>query len=142
MVTKLMNPKSISRWQQLKQKKRNNRSVAEEMEYQKLQMKHNADVLTLHELQWKAELAEAIMTSAINNANNQRSLNSIIDTVIGDKSKPYSRQSIHDFVNSFIDKRKQELAKQNHEKKPSDNQQAVPQNDVESDGKNHQQFNH
>ena len=137
----MMNPKSISRWQQLKAKKRNGRTVAEEMEYQKLQMKHNADVLTLHELQWKGELAEAVIASAINNANNQRSLNSIIDTVIGDKSKPYSRQSIHDFVNSFIDKRKQELTKQNHEKKPSDNQQVVSQTDVESDGKNHQQFN-
>lgn len=137
----MLSPKYIARWQELKAKKRNGRTVAEEMEYQKLQMKHNADVLTLHELQWKAELAEAVMTSAINNANNQRSLNSVIDNVIGDQSKPYSRQSIHDFVNSFIDKRKQELAKQNHEKKPSDNQQVVSQTDVESDGKNHQQFN-
>ena len=137
----MLSPKYIARWQQLKAKKLNGRTVAEEMEYQKLQMKHNADVLTLHELQWKAELAEAVMTSAINNANNQRSLNSVIDNVIGDQSKPYSRQSIHDFVNSFIDKRKQELAKQNHEKKPSDNQQVVSQTDVESDGKNHQQFN-
>ena len=137
----MLSPKYIARCQELKAKKRNGRTVAEEMEYQKLQMKHNADVLTLHELQWKAELAEAVMTSAINNANNQRSLNSVIDNVIGDQSKPYSRQSIHDFVNSFIDKRKQELAKQNHEKKPSDNQQVVSQTDVESDGKNHQQFN-
>ena len=137
----MLSPKYIARWQELKAKKRNGRTVAEEMEYQKLQMKHNADVLTLHELQWKAELAEAVMTSAINNANNQRSLNSVIDNVIGDQSKPYSRQSIHDFVNSFIDKRKQELAKQNHEKKPSDNQQVVSQTGVESDGKNHQQFN-
>ena len=137
----MLSPKYIARWQELKAKKRNGRTVAEEMEYQKLQMKHNADVLTLHELQWKAELAEAVMTSAINNANNQRSLNSVIDNVIGDQSKPYSRQSIHDFVNSFIYKRKQELAKQNHEKKPSDNQQVVSQTDVESDGKNHQQFN-
>ena len=137
----MLSPKYIARWQELKAKKRNGRTVAEEMEYQKLQMKHNADVLTLHELQWKAELAEAVMTSAINNANNQRSLNSVIDNVIGNQSKPYSRQSIHDFVNSFIDKRKQELAKQNHEKKPSDNQQVVSQTDVESDGKNHQQFN-
>ena len=137
----MLSPKYIARWQELKAKKRNGRTVAEEMEYQKLQMKHNADVLTLHELQWKAELAEAVMTLAINNANNQRSLNSVIDNVIGDQSKPYSRQSIHDFVNSFIDKRKQELAKQNHEKKPSDNQQVVSQTDVESDGKNHQQFN-
>ena len=63
----MMSPKSIARWQELKAKKLSGRTVPEDMEYKKLQMKHDADVLALNELKWKAELAEALMTEAINN---------------------------------------------------------------------------
>ena len=60
-----MSPKSIARWQELKAKKLSGRTVPEDMEYKKLQMKHNADVLALNELKWKAELAEAVMLSFV-----------------------------------------------------------------------------
>ena len=53
----MMSPKSIARWQELKAKKLRGRTVPEDMEYKKLQMKHDADVLALNELKWKAELA-------------------------------------------------------------------------------------
>lgn len=43
----MMSPKSIARWQELKAKKLNGRTVPEDMEYKKLQMKHDADVFSI-----------------------------------------------------------------------------------------------
>ena len=37
----MMSPKSIARWQELKAKKLSGRTAPEDMEYTKLQMKHN-----------------------------------------------------------------------------------------------------
>ena len=76
----MMSPKSIARWQELKTKKLSGRTVPEDMEYKKLQMKHDADVLALNELKWKAELAEAMLTSASNSDDLMQRLNSIIDS--------------------------------------------------------------
>ena len=79
----MMSPKSIARWQELKAKKLNGRTVPEDMEYKKLQMKHDADVLALNELKWKAELAEAIMISSMNNSNTKSVLDDVIQSEIG-----------------------------------------------------------
>ena len=110
----MMSPKSIACWQELKAKKLNGRTVPEDMEYKKLQMKHDADVLALNELKWKAELAEAIMISSMNNSNTKSVLDDVIQSEIGEKKKPYSRKDIVDFVNAFLTKDKQEAATQNH----------------------------
>ena len=88
----MMSPKSIARWQELKAKKLSGRTVPEDMEYKKLQMKHDADVLALNELKWKAELAEALMNAAINNDELKQRLASIIDSQIGDEQKPFANQ--------------------------------------------------
>lgn len=88
----MMSPKSIARWQELKAKKLSGRTVPEDMEYKKLQMKHDADVLALNELKWKAELAEALMTAAINNDELKQRLTSIIDSQIGDEQKPFTKK--------------------------------------------------
>ena len=77
-------------------------------------MKHDADVLALNELKWKAELAEAIMISSMNNSNTKSVLNDVIQSEIGEEQKPYSRKDIVDFVNVFLAKDKQEAATQNH----------------------------
>ena len=84
------------------------------MEYKKLQMKHDADVLALNELKWKAELAEAIMISSMNNSNTKSVLDDVIQSEIGEEQKPYSRKDIADFVNVFLAKAKQEVTTQNH----------------------------
>ena len=110
----MMSPKSIARWQELKAKKLRGRTVPENMEYKKLQMKHDADVLALNELKWKAELAESIMISSMNNSNTKSVLDDVIQSEIGEKKKPYSRKDIADFVNAFLAKAKQETAAQNH----------------------------
>lgn len=109
-----MSPKSIARWQELKAKKLSGRTVPEDMEYKKLQMKHDADVLALNELKWKAELAEAVMLSSMNNSNTKSMLNDIIQSEIGEEQKPYSRKDIADFVTDFLAKAKQEAAPQNY----------------------------
>ena len=109
-----MSPKSITRWQELKTKKLSGRTVPEDMEYKKLQMKHDADVLALNELKWKAELAEAVMLSSMNNSNTKSMLNDVIQSEIGEEQKPYSRKDIVDFVTDFLAKAKQETAPQNH----------------------------
>lgn len=114
-VFPMMSPKSIARWQELKTKTKNGRTVPEQLEFEKLQMKHNADVITQKELQWKAELAEAIMLSTFNNGNNKSLLNNIINSAIGVNQKPYSRKDIQDFVNTFLADHKPENLKQNHE---------------------------
>ena len=88
----MMSPKSIARWQELKAKKLSGRTVPEYMEYKKLQMKHDADVLALNELKWKAELAEALMTEAINNDELKQRLTSIIDSQIGNEQKPFTKK--------------------------------------------------
>lgn len=106
----MMSPKSIARWQELKAKKLSGRTVPEDMEYKKLQMKHDADVLALNELKWKAELAEAIMLSSMNNSNTKSMLDDVIQSKIGEEQKPYSRKDIADFVNVFLAKAKQEAA--------------------------------
>lgn len=108
-----MSPKSITRWQELKAKKLSGRTVPEDMEYKKLQMKHDADVLALNELKWKAELAEAVMLSSMNNSNTKSMLNDVIQSEIGEEQKPYSRKDIVDFVTDFLAKAKQETAPQN-----------------------------
>ena len=100
----MMSPKSIARWQELKAKKLSGRTVPEDMEYKKLQMKHDADVLALNELKWKAELAEAIMISSMNNSNTKSVLDDVIQSEIGEKKKPYSRKDIADFVTAFLAK--------------------------------------
>ena len=110
----MMSPKSITRWQELKAKKLSVRTVPEDMEYKKLQMKHDADVLALNELKWKAELAEAVMLSSMNNSNTKSMLNDVIQSEIGEEQKPYSRKDIVDFVTDFLAKAKQETAPQNH----------------------------
>lgn len=110
----MMSPKSIARWQELKAKKLSGRTVPEDMEYKKLQMKHDADVLALNELKWKAELAEAVMLSSMNNSNTKSMLNDIIQSEIGEEQKPYSRKDIADFVTDFLAKAKQEAAPQNY----------------------------
>ena len=110
----MMSPKSITRWQELKAKKLSGRTVPEDMEYKKLQMKHDADVLALNELKWKAELAEAVMLSSMNNSNTKSMLNDVIQSEIGEEQKPYSRKDIVDFVTQFLAKAKQETAPQNH----------------------------
>ena len=110
----MMSPKSITRWQELKTKKLSGRTVPEDMEYKKLQMKHDADVLALNELKWKAELAEAVMLSSMNNSNTKSMLNDVIQSEIGEEQKPYSRKDIVDFVTDFLAKAKQETAPQNH----------------------------
>ena len=110
----MMSPKSITRWQELKAKKLSGRTVPEDMEYKKLQMKHDADVLALNELKWKAELAEAVMLSSMNNSNTKSMLNDVIQSEIGEEQKPYSRKDIVDFVTAFLAKAKQEAAPQNH----------------------------
>ena len=112
----MMSPKSIARWQELKAKKLSGRTVPEDMEYKKLQMKHNADVLALNELKWKAELAEAMLTSASNNDDLMQRLNSIIDSQIGDDQKPFAKKDLHDFVTAFVAKIKQEQQEQSHAK--------------------------
>ena len=112
----MMSPKSIARWQELKAKKLRGRTVPENMEYKKLQMKHDADVLVLNELKWKAELAEAILTEAINNNDVQQRLTTIIDSQIGDNQKPFAKQDLHDFVTAFITKAKAEQQEQSHAK--------------------------
>lgn len=89
----MMSPKSIARWQELKAKKLSGRTVPEDMEYKKLQMKHDADVLALNELKWKAELAEALMTEAINNDELKQRLTSIIDSKIA-MSRSHLRKKI------------------------------------------------
>ena len=109
-----MSPKSIARWQELKAKKLSGRTVPEDMEYKKLQMKHDADVLALNELKWKAELAEAVMLSSMNNSNTKSMLNDVIQSEIGEEQKPYSRKDIADFVTAFLAKAKQEAAPQNY----------------------------
>ena len=109
-----MSPKSIARWQELKAKKLSGRTVPEDMEYKKLQMKHDADVLALNELKWKAELAEAVMLSSMNNSNTKSMLNDVIQSEIGEEQKPYSRKDIVDFVTDFLAKAKQEAAPQNY----------------------------
>lgn len=109
-----MSPKSITRWQELKAKKLSGRTVPEDMEYKKLQMKHDADVLALNELKWKAELAEAVMLSSMNNSNTKSMLNDVIQSEIGEEQKPYSRKDIADFVTDFLAKAKQEAAPQNY----------------------------
>lgn len=111
-----MSPKSIARWQELKAKKLSGRTVPENMEYKKLQMKHNADVLALDELKWKAELAEAMMTAAANHNELKQRLNNMIDSHIGDDQKPFAKKDLHDFVETFIKNVKQEQLQQNHEK--------------------------
>lgn len=112
----MMSPKSIARWQELKAKKLSGRTVPEDMEYKKLQMKHDADVLALEELKWKAELAEAVMLSSADNDNTKSVLNDIIQSEIGEEQKPYSRKDIADFVTDFLAKAKQESASQNRNK--------------------------
>ena len=112
----MMSPKSIARWQELKAKKLSGRTIPEDMEYKKLQMKHDADVLALNELNWKAELAEAMLTSASNNDDLMQRLNSIIDLQIGDKQKPFAKKDLHDFVTAFVTQVKQEQQEQNHTK--------------------------
>ena len=76
-------------------------------------MKHDADVLALNELKWKAELAEAIMISSMNNSNTKSVLDDVIQSEIGEEQKPYSRKDIADFVNVFLAKAKQEATTQN-----------------------------
>ena len=110
----MMSPKSIARWQELKAKKLSGRTVPEDMEYKKLQMKHDADVLALNELKWKAELAESIMISSMNNSNTKSVLDDVIQSEIGEEQKPYSRKDIADFVTAFLAKAKQEVTTQNH----------------------------
>ena len=110
----MMSPKSIASWQELKAKKLSGRTVPEDMEYKKLQMKHDADVLALNELKWKAELAEAVMLSSMNNSNTKSMLNDVIQSEIGEEQKPYSRKDIADFVTDFLAKAKQEAAPQNY----------------------------
>lgn len=112
----MMSPKSIARWQELKAKKLRGRTVPEDMEYKKLQMKHNADVLTLDELKWKAELAEAVMNMAANNSELKQRLTTIIDSQISDDQKPFAKKDLHDFVDAFMTKVKQEQPQQNHAK--------------------------
>lgn len=112
----MMSPKSIARWQELKAKKLRGRTVPEDMEYKKLQMKHDADVLTLNELKWKAELAEAVLTEATNNNDVQQRLTTIIDSQIGDNQKPFAKKDLHDFVTAFITKVKVEQQEQSHAK--------------------------
>lgn len=109
-----MSPKSIARWQELKAKKLSGRTVPEDMEYKKLQMKHDADVLALNELKWKAELAEAVMLSSMNNSDTKSMLNDVIQSGIGEEQKPYSRKDIADFVTDFLAKANQESTPQNH----------------------------
>ena len=110
----MMSPKSIARWQELKAKKLRGRTIPEDMEYKKLQMKHDADVLTLNELKWKAELAEAVLTEATNNNDVQQRLTTIIDSQIGDNQKPFAKKDLHDFVTAFITKVKAEQQEQSH----------------------------
>lgn len=112
----MMSPKSIARWQELKAKKLRGRTVPEDMEYKKLQMKHNADVLTLDELKWKAELAEAVMNMAANNSELKQRLTTIIDSQISDDQKPFAKKDLHDFVTAFITKVKEEQQEQSHAK--------------------------
>ena len=112
----MMSPKSIARWQELKAKKLRGRTIPEDMEYKKLQMKHDADVLTLNELKWKAELAEAVLTEATNNNDVQQRLTTIIDSQIGDNQKPFAKKDLHDFVTAFITKVKAEQQEQSHAK--------------------------
>lgn len=112
----MMSPKSIARWQELKAKKLRGRTVPEDMEYKKLQMKHNADVLTLDELKWKAELAEAVMNMAANNSELKQRLTTIIDSQISDDQKPFAKKDLHDFVTAFITKVKAEQQEQSHAK--------------------------
>ncbi|MBM6813084.1 replication protein [Limosilactobacillus reuteri] len=112
----MMSPKSIARWQELKAKKLRGRTVPEDMEYKKLQMKHDTDVLTLNELKWKAELAEAVLTEATNNNDVQQRLTTIIDLQIGDNQKPFAKKDLHDFVTAFITKVKAEQQEQSHAK--------------------------
>ena len=112
----MMSPKSIARWQELKAKKLRGRTVPEDMEYKKLQMKHDTDVLTLNELKWKAELAEAVLTEATNNNDVQQRLTTIIDLQIGDNQKPFAKKDLHDFVTAFITKVKAEQQERSHAK--------------------------
>lgn len=112
----MMSPKSIARWQELKAKKLRGRTVPEDMEYKKLQMKHDTDVLTLNELKWKAELAEAVLTEATNNNDVQQRLTTIIDLQISDNQKPFAKKDLHDFVTAFITKVKAEQQEQSHAK--------------------------
>lgn len=112
----MMSPKSIARWQALKAKKLSGRTVPEDIEYKKLQMKHNADVLTLDELKWKAELAEAVMNTAANNSELKQRLTTIIDLQISDDQKPFVKKDLHDFVTAFITKVKEEQQEQSHAK--------------------------
>ena len=98
----MMSPKSIARWQELKAKKLSGRTIPEDMEYKKLQMKHDADVLALNELKWKAELAEAMLTSASNNDDLMQRLNSIIDSQIGDKQKPFAKKLYRIIIDLYL----------------------------------------
>src|SRR5699024_11805293 len=109
----MMSPKSIARWQELKAKKLSGRTVPEDMEYKKLQMKHDADVLALNGLKWKAELAESIMLSSMNNSNTKSVLDDVIQSEIEEKKKPYSRKDIANIMNAYLTKTKQEVNTQN-----------------------------
>src|SRR5699024_4770355 len=110
----MMSPNSIARWQELKAKKLSGRTVPADMGYKKLQMKHDADVLALNELKWKAELAEAIMISSMNNSNTKSVIDEVIQCGIGENKTPDSRKDIADFVTAFLAKAKQEVTTQNH----------------------------
>lgn len=112
----MMSPKSIARWQALKDKKLSGRTVSEDVEYKKLQLKHNADVLALDELKWKAELAEAVMTVAANQDEFKQRLISLIDAQIGDDQKPFAKKDLQDFVTTFVKNVKQEQSQLNHAK--------------------------
>lgn len=112
----MMSPKSIARWQALKDKKLSGRTVSEDVEYKKLQLKHNADVLALDELKWKAELAEAVMTVAANQDEFKQRLISLIDAQIGDDQKPFAKKDLQDFVTTFVKNVKKEQSQLNHAK--------------------------
>lgn len=104
----MMSPKKISQWQELKDKKLSGRTVAENMEFKKLQLLHEADVLTLNELKWKSELAEAVLNSALTSPENLKGVEAIINKQINDDQKPFNKKDLTDFVHAYINNAREE----------------------------------
>lgn len=135
----MMSPKSISRWQQLKDKTKNGRTVSEEIEYQKLSLKRKADEITLADLQWKAELGQAFLNSVISKPERKAALNDVLNTEIGEKSRPFSGDEVKNFVKAYI-KENRSANKQNSN--ANDVQNKSGHNASENDQQNGFKFEH
>lgn len=112
----MMSPKSITRWQLLKDKTKNGRTVSEEIEYQKLSLKRKADEIAIADLEWKAELGEAFLNSVISKPDRKNALEDVLNSEINEKSRPFSGDDVKNFVKAYIRENKPSN-KQNSNKK-------------------------